>query len=142
MFVKLLTAATGTNSPPTVVTDGVPKKGRTPGTTDSGLGESDSAVILVRSTAGSGTMTVTLRLWGWSDLTGVWHPIGTSTTDASRGLLNQATAIGEGPGPADTLRHAELVQGLSAFQRLYCEVTAIGGTSTAVSVLAVCQSGV
>lgn len=130
-YIKLLTAATATNSPPTAATDGVSRKHRTD-PSPNGIGEADLCTILVASTAGSGVMTVTLRLWGYSDLTSSWHPIGANSTGANRGIINQGAAIPE--IASDKIAHAELVQGLAAFSRFYAEVTAIGGTSTAVSV--------
>ena len=76
-------------------------------------------------------MTVTLRVWCYSPLTTVWHPLGSNATEATRGVLNGGNAIDE--DGADTLVHAEPITGLGAFTRIYLEVTAIGGTNTAVS---------
>lgn len=93
----------------------------------------DKMGIIVRSTAGSAVMTVTLKLWGFRMDVGAWVPVGSSTTDANRGLLNAATAIGELAAPGDTLAYSDMVDGLYIFDRAYLEITAIGGTSTAVS---------
>ena len=128
-MLKLLTAATATNSPPSGATAGkalsrVGDEGNTwPG--------ADRAMVLVASTAGSGTMTVTIKLWGYSPVSATWHPLGTNATAATKGIINEGNSIGE--TGTDTIAHAEIVQGLSAFSRVYAEVTASGGTATAVS---------
>lgn len=93
----------------------------------------DRMSLIIRSTAGSGVMTVTAKLWGWNYAVGAWSPVGSSTTDANRGLVNLATAIGELAAPADQLNFADTVDGLFAMDRAYLEVVAIGGTATAVS---------
>jgi hypothetical protein len=123
--VSLLSAATATNSAPSGATAGV----ALPYTTD-------YATVLLYSTAGSGTMTVTCKLWGYNTQLAKWFPLGTHATAASKGLLNEANAIAE--TSADGIAHAEQVQGLRAFQRVYLEVTAIGGTNTAVSAVLDC----
>lgn len=134
-YLKLLNAATATNGAPSGATAGLSlKKGENPGRDWSegfDLANLGDAVLLLKSTAGSGTMTVTVKLWGWSNLSAEWHPLGTHTVDASRGLLNEATAIGE--VVADKLQFAQVISGVCNFDRLYLEITAIGGTSTAVS---------
>lgn len=125
--IRLLNAVTATNSPPTASTDGQP-------TNDIKVGGNvpDMALITVRSTAGSATMTVTLKLWGFSLAAADWCPVGTDATAANKGLLNQGNAIPEGP-EADTIQHTEPLADPGLFTRLYMEVTAIGGTATAVS---------
>lgn len=84
----------------------------------------DQAVIMLKSTAGSGTMTASPVLWGYSILNAGWYRIG---------ALNGGTALSE--VAADTLNYVELVVGLRAFTRLACELT-VSGTSTAVLVTA------
>lgn len=83
----------------------------------------------VFSTAGSGTMTVTGRLWGFDPVANDWFPLGTGA-DADKGKLNAGTALGE--TSADKIRHSEPVFVPEHFTRLYLETLAIGGTSTAV----------
>lgn len=90
----------------------------------------DAGVFQLRSTAGSDTMTVSIRIWVYSELTHAWHPLGIHSTMASRGLLNDATTIAE--DGSDVLVHAEPVQYLSGFDRIYAQVVSIGGTNTAV----------
>lgn len=93
-------------------------------------GVPDPMTLLLESTAGSGTMTVTARLWGYTPLDGgTWVPLGTGG-DTTKGTINAGNAIGE--TTADRLLHAEPFQLTGSFQRYYLEVTAIGGTSTAV----------
>lgn len=123
--VTLLSAATATNSAPSNTTTGVALPFVT-----------DYATVLLYSTAGSGTMTVTCKLWGYNLQLAQWFPLGTNATATSKGLLNEANAITE--TGTDTIAHAEQIQGLRAFQHVYLEITAIGGTSTAVSAVLDC----
>lgn len=133
MHLKLLTAVTAVNSPPSGATAGHSLNGDQPGLAfGHGWRKANNGNVLVRSTAGSGTMTVTLRMWAYSASSGVWHPLGSDATESLRGLLNVKSAIDE--DGADTITHAEPISGLSGFSRLYCEVTVISGTSTAISV--------
>ena len=139
-MLELLSAATATNSPPSGATAGHSLRGTQPGKPQSYTWyHRPTGVVLVKSTAGSGTMTVTIRLWGYNPTTAKWHPLGSSTTEADRGKLNNQSAIDE--DNADELVHAEPISGLGTFSRLYAEVTAIGGTSTAVTVLLVESDG-
>jgi hypothetical protein len=89
----------------------------------------DEVEVIVRSTAGSATMTCTVRLWGY--VASTWVPLGPGA-DATKGYLNNGAAIGE--TAADTIVHAERVRGLFSFDRVYAEILAIGGTSTAINV--------
>jgi hypothetical protein len=84
----------------------------------------DQAIIMVKSTAGSGTMTATPVLWGYSVLNAEWYRIGG---------LNGGTALAE--VAADTLSHTELIVGLRPFTRLAVELT-VSGTNTAVKITA------
>lgn len=99
-----------------------------------GLGGAKKAHFHIQSTAGSGTMTATVKLWGFfrtSGTLGHWAPLGTHATAASKGLVNEANAMGE--TGTDAIRHAEVVENLEGIERMYAEITAIGGTSTAIS---------
>jgi hypothetical protein len=123
--IELLAATTATNSPPTsnagLSVNELRKFGMLP----------DRAVLALASTAGSGTMTVTARLWGKLPMaSGIWVPLGPGA-DATKGQINSVAAIGE--TGSDTLRHSEVVENLALFERLYLEITAIGGTSTSVT---------
>jgi hypothetical protein len=128
MQIQLLTAVTAVNGVPSGSSAGKGLRGL-----PDNLGglNIDEAALAVKSTAGSGAMSVTLKLWVWHDVLAEWMPLGSSTVDADRGKVNQATAIGE--VATDKLQHTELVRGLRHFDRIYCEVTAIVGTGTAVS---------
>lgn len=119
--VQLLTAATATNSPPS---------GAAAGVETNDLKFATDGVISLRSTAGSGTMTVTCRLWGYEASAAVWFPLGNGT-GAGKGFLNGGAAITE--TEADTIAHAQVVYGIGHIDRVYIEITAIGGTSTAIS---------
>ena len=90
----------------------------------------DRALLLVKSTAGSDAMSVTIRRWGYSAITQNWHPLGTGTA-SGKGLINDGNAIGE--SSTDNIAHTEILEGLSCLDQIYAEVTAIAGTSTAVS---------
>jgi hypothetical protein len=125
--IQLLEDATATNGVPTLVTQGFSLR-------DFNIAPADSlatAAFALKSTAGSGTMTVTIRIWLWSPASEAWHPAGTSATAALRGVLNIGNAIDE--MDTDLLSHMELVEGLRHFDRIYAQVVAIGGTATAVS---------
>lgn len=87
----------------------------------------DQAVICVRSTAGSDVMDALLILWGYQPELGRWY---------SLGALNDGDAIPE--DATDVIAHAEGVAGLRAFSRLYCQISALGGTATAITVDAIC----
>lgn len=129
--ITLLSAVIATNSPPSGAAAGKPIHLNMDGQS---VGEGmafgdDAAVLLVRSTAGSGTMTVTIRMWGYASA--VWFPLGTGA-DATKGTINDGVALGE--TSADLIRHMEIMQGLSGLERIYAEITAIGGTATAITV--------
>jgi hypothetical protein len=82
----------------------------------------------VVSTAGSGTMTVTVRIWmrlgaiGWI----VARPF-----NASSAAPQTAVAISE--TSADSIAYSEVVELSATCDRLYMEVVAIAGTNTAVT---------
>lgn len=88
--------------------------------------------IGIYSTAGSGTMTATCRLWGYVATVagGKWLPCGPGA-DTTKGILNLTAAIGE--SDTDKLAHSETLDLPNHFERLYLEVTAIGGTSTSIT---------
>jgi len=124
--ILLLDTATATNSPPSGASAGLAIND-----IRSAFGcIPDVMSLLLFSTAGSGTMTVTCKLWGHTPLSsGQWLPIGTGA-DTTKGTINAGAAIGE--TSADKLVHSEVIQVMGHFDRIYLEITAIGGTSTAV----------
>jgi hypothetical protein len=89
------------------------------------------ASIVIANTAGSGTMEVTFKLWGYAVGAADWVPLGVHVTAASKGVLNDANALGE--TEANAIGHAEPVFNAFDFPRLYLEITAISGTATAVT---------
>ena len=121
--VELLASATATNGAPSGASAGLDVNALR------GLGSIPTTVGLeIVSTAGSGTMTATYRIWGYgSD----WIPLGTGGTGTTKGTLNSGSADTE--ASTDVLRHAETLNYPGLFSRLYLEITAIGGTATAVT---------
>lgn len=79
------------------------------------------------STAGSGTMTVTLRVWGRAGA--LWWRL--KDLNASSAAPHTAVAIPE--TSADSIKYSEEVSGLTGCDRLFLEVVAIAGTATAVT---------
>jgi len=132
MKIKLLDGATATNGVPTDgdATVGFPLAGL--GFTGLSHDVPNDGVcgLTLESTAGSATMTVTVKIWVYAAAVGNWVPFGSHATAASRGLINEGNAIDE--VAADLLRHTELITGLDNYERIYAEITAIGGTATAV----------
>lgn len=130
--VEVLASATATNSPPASATAGLPMttlidafSGRLPA----------NLSFVACSTAGSATMTATFRAWLMfgtlaSLSNGLWAPAGAGT-DALKGVLNAGVACGE--TSSDAIRHCEPIELTGHASRLYVEVTAIGGTNTAVT---------
>lgn len=117
--LNLLTGATALNGAPSPITSATAGVAR-PFAMDQG-------VVLVHSTAGSGTLTAQVRIWGYQTNLGRWYDLG---------IINDGADVVE--VGADTLSHAEGIAGLRAFDRFYAEVVAIGGTSTAINVNLVC----
>lgn len=124
--IVLLAAVTAANSPPSGASAGLDMialqnlYGYMP----------EEVTLIVRSTAGSDTMTATCRLWAYQPGAADWFPIGPGTA-ALKGTINQQAAIEE--TAADELRHQEVLDMAQILgSRLYLEVVSIGGTSTAV----------
>ena len=87
----------------------------------------DKIRVGVKSTAGSGTMTVTLRVWGRAGA--IWFRL--KDLNASSTAPHTAVAIPE--TSADAIQYSEEVSGVSGCDRLYLEIVAIAGTATAVT---------
>ncbi len=133
--ICLLDSVLVTSAAPTAATDGVPCNSTSNlGAATTGLNYTQraarEAVLTVFNTAGTGTVTTTLRLWGYNATAGKWAPLGTGT-DALKGTINAGVALGE--TGTDLLAHAEPVYLAGLFDRLYLQVVAIGGTGTAIS---------
>lgn len=135
--LTLFSGLTATNSPPSSASDGVDLNAIA-----IAGNVSDSATLLIKSTAGSGTMTVTVKLWGYVADTAIadWFPLGANSDATKKGLVNNASAIDE--HATDSLRHAEVLSFPGHFDRIYAEVTAIGGTSTTLSAFLICESSI
>lgn len=89
----------------------------------------DALTLQIVSTAGSGVMTCTASLWVYS--AGQWGKPGVGATSSVKGLINEGNTIDE--VSADLINHYEEIHLLAHFERVYLEITAIAGTSTAVT---------
>jgi hypothetical protein len=123
--IELLASATATNSPPSGASAGLAV---TAIADANQFGIPRNVSLILRSTAGSDTMTVSGRLWVYDGT--AWSAPGTGG-DSTKGMLNNGATIGE--TGSNTIRHVEPVDLLEHFQRLYLELVTIGGTDTAVT---------
>ncbi len=125
--VCLMTAQAANNNAPT---DGLASTAGVPNYPNSAVYGSDSgacytgrcaetSTLAISSSAGSGTMVGTFTLWGYLAVTGVWYPI----------LVNAGSALAE--TAADKIRYAEKYTTLGHWDRLYLQLSAVGGTLTA-----------
>lgn len=119
--IELLASATAANGAPSGASAGIDcnalRRGSIP----------DAIRVGINSTAGSGTMTVSLRLWQYSGE--VWFVAQALAADP-------ATPYTAGTIPetsTDSIAYSEWVYGLSGAARLYLEIVAIAGTDTAVT---------
>lgn len=121
--VELLASTTSTNGAPSGSSAGIETNLLRRG----GAPRPDSIRVGIQSTAGSGTMTVQLRLWQYSG--GMWF--------VSQAIAaNPATPYTAGTIPetsADSISYSEWVFGLSGAARIYLEIVSIAGTSTALT---------
>lgn len=123
--IELLASAIATNSPPSGSSAGISVQA----IADANVyGIPRNVSLILASTAGSVTMTVSARLWAYDGTR--WLPVGTGG-DSTKGMLNNGATIGE--TGSDTIRHVEPVDLIEHFQRLYLEIVTIGGTATAVT---------
>lgn len=94
----------------------------------------DAGVIEGRSVAGSGDMTFQGRLWLMNPITRTWSVPGIGTVAApvaDRGKLNDGVTQAE--DGTDVIMFNEPIYGLTAFSRIYLQVTTIAGTGTAIT---------
>lgn len=138
-YLRVLTNGTtgAGNGAPSGATAGVPtKRGAAGLPPDQGLPEDiDEVTFLVEGVgaAAAANSIAYVKLWGYFERAvgassgGKWFPLGTSTTDADRGKLNQATAIGE--VIADRINLAERIRGLCDCDRVYAEYGALTNTT-------------
>lgn len=122
-IIQLWTGITAANSPPSLASDGfrMPKYW-------------DDVLVSVISSAGT-TPTVTAKFWGFQggDVD-QWLPVGIDPTGAGdgtlAGVMNEGFAIGAFASGGSVIRHVEALTGLSNFDRVYLELTALTGAPT------------
>ena len=122
--LQLLSAVAAGNNPPTHNSATVGVRITPDGSVNVGLGAKKAHLILA-STAGSDTLTADATLWGMvrlSSSTFYWVELLE---------LNGGESIAE--ADTDRLRYSEVVENLGAFERVYLQIDALGGTDTAVS---------
>lgn len=116
--IELLASAIAANGAPS---------GASAGISANAIQYRDAIRVGVHSTAGSGVMTVALRLWQYSG--DIWFVAQALAADP-------ATPFTAGTIPetsADSISYSEWVYGLAGAARLYLEIVAIAGTATAVT---------
>lgn len=92
----------------------------------------DEALLVIRSIAGSGTMTLgACRLMVSTGAVG--GPLGVGT-DAGKGGINNGGSFGEDASAADHIYHREVIAGLSLVDGVQVQLGAIAGTATAINV--------
>lgn len=127
--ITLVTGATGTNGPPSSLTDA---------TLGVAIPQScDKGTALVWNTAGSGTITVGVRMWGYYYGVNRWLIVPGSRGVATNGGLFDGNVFGE--AGSDIIAYAEVLENITGCSRLYAELTFVGGTSTAVTVAVQCH---
>ncbi len=129
--IELLASATSANGLPTG-TAGIDCDALRP---LSGAPVPDRIRVGVKSTAGSGTMTVTLRVWLRAG--GLWF----RAKDFAAASTAPQTAIAIAETSADAIQYSENVSGLTGADRIYLEIVAIAGSSTAVTGYAIVGGG-
>ncbi len=78
------------------------------------------ATLRVRSTAGTGTLAVTIRRWGYAVESGIWTPTGIGT-GAAKGIINGGAALDE--TGTNLIRHAEPLFYVHHFDGIYFQIT-------------------
>lgn len=129
--ICLMTAQATNNSPPSAAGDGVkayPDEGIFVSDTGAFFAAEfpDLATLCIKSSAGSATMTGTFTLWGYVTKAAAWFPV----------KVNGGSAIAE--TSADAINYTEAFTQLGHFDRLYLELSAVGGTATAFEAWLLC----
>jgi len=122
------TALTAVNGIPSGSNAGASLRGPRSGTTDLNS-EDNEYMIAVRSTAGSGAMTCKVGVWGYVAELDLWFRFAVlnKAADGSPQDIAETSVAGD-----DKIYYAERILGVRHFDRLYVELIAIGGASTAV----------
>jgi len=136
-IIELLSSRDATNAAPSGASVGVEVQGLT-----IGGNIPDHCSCLVLSSGGSGTMSCSIKLFGYVADSSIadWFPLGVASADSDRGLLNQGNSIGE--SEANKIRFSEQLNYIGHFDRVYAQVTALGGSSTAISVYLVSEAAI
>lgn len=140
--IRLLEAATATNSPPTAYADAGVDIGAIFDNLYGTKGWPSSVGLLVHTSAGSGTITATVKLWAGVlgvGTSGAGKYVAASPgTSTLAGVLNGGAAFDE--HATDTIHRLDIIALPRLCQKMYAEITAIGGTSTAVSCDLICPA--
>jgi hypothetical protein len=127
-LIALLATRTTANSPPALASDGVEVQA----ILDVTRSRQQPASLVVASTAGTGTLTATVKMWGYlGGAVAKWFPLGNGAATV-KGTANEGASLEE--TVADGIRHVQPFNHWYHFDRLYAEIVAIGGTSTSVGV--------
>jgi hypothetical protein len=81
------------------------------------------STLAIRSTAGSGTMVGTFTLWGYLTASDSWYEI-----PVNGGTAVTPVALAE--TESDRITFVETFDSLGSFDRLYLELSSVGGTGT------------
>ena len=91
----------------------------------------EESTLQLRSTAGSGTMSATIVLWGYlaaaNSGAGAWYPVSDFANVASMALV-------QGSLVPTQLFLTDRFANLGHYDRLYCQLVAVAGTATAMEV--------
>lgn len=140
--IRLLEAATATNSPPATYAGAGIDIGAIFDNMYGTKGWPSSVGLLVHTSAGSGTITATVKLWAGVlgvGASGAGVYVSASPGSATlAGVLNGGAAFDE--HATDIIHRLDIIQLPRLCQKMYAEITAIGGTATAVSVDLICPA--
>ena len=130
MNVRILNAATATNSAPSGATAGFDIRTLVSARPPVNVSGNDDCVLALRGVSTGGTPSVTCKLWVYHVTVGFWLPLGTHATASSKGIINNGNAMTV--TETNIIAHAERVFGLRHVDRVYLEITAIAGTGNSV----------
>jgi hypothetical protein len=132
--IRLLDAATATNSPPATYAGAGIDIGTILDQRYGAMGWPSSCGLLVTTSAGSATIAATVKLWAGvlgvgASGAGVYVSASPGTSTLS-GVLNGGASFDE--HATDIIHRLDIIQLPRLAQKMYAEVTAISGTNTAV----------